>query len=164
MIAAHVVNAHNKHLYENEFDEFLRRRQPSPDGSELDQFDTDAATYLLCSTRRLPSNPDRSCGIQGEVTCPIELDIETLVEAQRQISQIARTPVKGDVNHVFGQIDWPMGLASRNWGLNLHPKVTSIDLIPRADEGRTAARNIPRRLEVGKCPFVTEFAPHTFVY
>ncbi|TIX34847.1 MAG: autoinducer synthase, partial [Mesorhizobium sp.] len=23
MITAHVVNAHNKHLYENEFDEFL---------------------------------------------------------------------------------------------------------------------------------------------
>ncbi|MER8482601.1 acyl-homoserine-lactone synthase [Mesorhizobium sp. M1322] len=55
---AHVVNAHNKHLYENEFDEFLRRRHdffvhqkhwrpPSPDGRELDQFDTDAATYLL---------------------------------------------------------------------------------------------------------------------
>ncbi|MER8734699.1 hypothetical protein NKH28_33965 [Mesorhizobium sp. M1227] len=58
MITAHVVNAHNKHLYENEFDEFLRRRHdffvhqkhwrpPSPDGRELDQFDTDAATYLL---------------------------------------------------------------------------------------------------------------------
>ncbi|TIX79394.1 MAG: autoinducer synthase, partial [Mesorhizobium sp.] len=52
MITAHVVNAHNKHLYENEFDEFLRRRHdffvhqkhwrpPSPDGRELDQFDTD---------------------------------------------------------------------------------------------------------------------------
>lgn len=58
MISAHVVNALNKHLYENEFDEFLRRRHdffvhqkrwrpPSPDGRELDQFDTDAATYLL---------------------------------------------------------------------------------------------------------------------
>ncbi|ESX73051.1 autoinducer synthase [Mesorhizobium sp. LSHC416B00] len=58
MIAAHVVNAQNRHLYENEFDEFLRRRHdffvhqkwwrpPSPDGRELDQFDTDAATYLL---------------------------------------------------------------------------------------------------------------------
>ncbi|MER9635384.1 acyl-homoserine-lactone synthase [Mesorhizobium sp. M0228] len=58
MITAHVVNAHNKHLYENEFDEFLRRRHdffvhqkhwrpPSPDGRELDQFDIDAATYLL---------------------------------------------------------------------------------------------------------------------
>ncbi|ADV11698.1 N-acyl-L-homoserine lactone synthetase [Mesorhizobium australicum WSM2073] len=58
MIAAHVVNAQNKHLYEHEFDEFLRRRHdffvhqkcwrpPSPDGRERDQFDTDAATYLL---------------------------------------------------------------------------------------------------------------------
>ncbi|MER9758099.1 hypothetical protein NKJ46_32835 [Mesorhizobium sp. M0166] len=58
MITVHVVNALNKHLYENEFDEFLRRRHdffvhqkrwrpPSPDGRELDQFDTDAATYLL---------------------------------------------------------------------------------------------------------------------
>ncbi|MER9756697.1 autoinducer synthase [Mesorhizobium sp. M0166] len=58
MITAHVVNAHNKHLYENEFDEFLRRRHdffvhqkrwrpPRPDGRELDQFNTDAATYLL---------------------------------------------------------------------------------------------------------------------
>ncbi|TIV27987.1 MAG: autoinducer synthase, partial [Mesorhizobium sp.] len=58
MISAHVVNALNKHLYENEFDEFLRRRHdffvhqkqwrpPSPDGRERDQFDTDAATYLL---------------------------------------------------------------------------------------------------------------------
>ena len=52
------MNAHNKHLYESEFDEFLRRRHDffvhqkhwrpeSPDGRELDQFDTDAATYLL---------------------------------------------------------------------------------------------------------------------
>ncbi|ESZ51047.1 autoinducer synthase [Mesorhizobium sp. L2C054A000] len=58
MIAAHVVTAQNRHLYENEFDEFLRRRHdffvhqkhwrpPSPDGRELDQFDTNAATYLL---------------------------------------------------------------------------------------------------------------------
>ncbi|TGV61836.1 autoinducer synthase, partial [bacterium M00.F.Ca.ET.141.01.1.1] len=58
MITAHVVNALNKHRYENEFDEFLRRRHdffvhqkrwrpPSPDGRELGQFDTDAATYLL---------------------------------------------------------------------------------------------------------------------
>lgn len=58
MIQAHVVNAGNKYLYEREFDEFLRRRHdffvdqkrwrpPSPDGRERDQFDTDAATYLL---------------------------------------------------------------------------------------------------------------------
>jgi acyl-homoserine lactone synthase len=58
MIEAHVVQAHNKHLYENEFDEFLRRRHDhfvdrkgwrpaSSDGREIDQFDTDAATYLL---------------------------------------------------------------------------------------------------------------------
>ncbi|TIN77494.1 acyl-homoserine-lactone synthase [Mesorhizobium sp.] len=58
MIAAHVVTAQNKYLYENEFDEFLRRRHdffvhqkrwrpPSLDGRERDQFDTDAATYIL---------------------------------------------------------------------------------------------------------------------
>lgn len=58
MIRAHIVNAANRHLYENEFDEFLRRRHDffvgqkrwrpaSPDGREVDQFDTDSATYLL---------------------------------------------------------------------------------------------------------------------
>lgn len=58
MIEAHVVQAGNRHLYEAEFDEFLRRRHdyfvdrkgwrpPSPDGRERDQFDTDAATYIL---------------------------------------------------------------------------------------------------------------------
>ncbi|MFU0507169.1 acyl-homoserine-lactone synthase [Pseudaminobacter sp. NGMCC 1.201702] len=58
MIRAHIVTSRNKALYENEFDEFLRRRHDafvrqkhwrpeSPDGREIDQFDTDAATYIL---------------------------------------------------------------------------------------------------------------------
>lgn len=58
MIEAHVVQSSNKHLYEREFDEFLRRRHdhfvdrkgwrpPSADGREIDQFDTDDATYIL---------------------------------------------------------------------------------------------------------------------
>jgi len=58
VIEAHVVNERNKHLYAAEWDEFLRRRHdifvgqkrwrpPSPDGRELDQFDTPAATYIL---------------------------------------------------------------------------------------------------------------------
>ena len=58
MIEAHVVNAQNKHLYEREFEEFLRRRHEyyavanrwvpiSDDGLELDPFDTPQATYML---------------------------------------------------------------------------------------------------------------------
>lgn len=58
MIEAHVVQQSNRHLYEREFDEFLRRRHDyfvkrkrwmpeSPDGREVDQFDTQAATYIL---------------------------------------------------------------------------------------------------------------------
>lgn len=58
MIQAHVVTAINRHLYEAEFEEFLRRRHDvfvtqkrwrpySPDGREVDQFDTDRATYIL---------------------------------------------------------------------------------------------------------------------
>jgi acyl-homoserine lactone synthase len=58
MIQAHVVGALNRHLYEAELDEFFRRRHDffvrqkqwrpaSPDGREVDQYDTDAATYLL---------------------------------------------------------------------------------------------------------------------
>lgn len=58
MIEAHIVQATNRHLYETEFEEFLRRRHDyfvakkgwrpeSPDGREIDQFDTDAATYIL---------------------------------------------------------------------------------------------------------------------
>ncbi|MGX9574295.1 acyl-homoserine-lactone synthase [Mesorhizobium sp. f-mel] len=58
MIEAHVVNALNKNLYEKDFDEFScehrdflvhqkRWRPASPDGRELGQFDTDAATCLL---------------------------------------------------------------------------------------------------------------------
>jgi acyl-homoserine lactone synthase len=58
MIQAHVVTAANRHLYETEWEQFLRRRHdffvrekkwrpPSADGREIDQFDTDAATYLL---------------------------------------------------------------------------------------------------------------------
>jgi acyl-homoserine lactone synthase len=58
MIEAHVINAANRHLYERQWDEFLRKRfdffvrekkwrPPSADGLETDQFDTDAATYLL---------------------------------------------------------------------------------------------------------------------
>ena len=54
----HVVNHLNRCLYENEWDQFLRLRhryfvevngwrEPSPDGRETDQFDTDDATYLL---------------------------------------------------------------------------------------------------------------------
>ena len=58
MISAHVVTTANKHLYTDHMDEFLRRRHdffvtqkgwrpPSPTGREVDQFDTDAATYIL---------------------------------------------------------------------------------------------------------------------
>lgn len=58
MIEAHVVTARNARLYENEYDEFLRKRHDyfvtqkrwrpeSPEGRETDQFDTDAATYVL---------------------------------------------------------------------------------------------------------------------
>lgn len=58
MIEAHIINSRNKHLYEREWDEFLRRRHdffvdqkgwrpPSPDGRELDQFDSSVATYIL---------------------------------------------------------------------------------------------------------------------
>jgi acyl-homoserine lactone synthase len=58
MTAVNFVNVPNRPLYENEFDEFLRRRHdfsvwqrpPHPasaDGRELDQFNPDAAIYLL---------------------------------------------------------------------------------------------------------------------
>jgi acyl-homoserine lactone synthase len=58
MITAHVVTARNRYLYENEYDQFLRRRHDffvhqkhwrpvSADGREIDQFDTDTATYIL---------------------------------------------------------------------------------------------------------------------
>jgi len=58
MITAHVVTSENLHLYQSEFDEFLRRRHeafvvrkrwrpPSDDGRERDEFDTDKATYIL---------------------------------------------------------------------------------------------------------------------
>ncbi|MER8374539.1 acyl-homoserine-lactone synthase [Mesorhizobium sp. M0488] len=58
MIQAHVVTSDNRHLYELEFEQFLRRRHDifvrqknwrpeSPDGREIDEFDTDAATYIL---------------------------------------------------------------------------------------------------------------------
>jgi acyl-homoserine lactone synthase len=58
MIRGHVVTAENKHLYEQEFEQFLRRRHDifvgqkkwrpvSLDGREVDEFDTDAATYIL---------------------------------------------------------------------------------------------------------------------
>ena len=58
MIEAHIVTALNARLYEREYDEFLRRRHDhfvgqkhwrpeSPDGREIDQFDTAAATYVL---------------------------------------------------------------------------------------------------------------------
>lgn len=58
MIRAHVVNSRNISLYEQEWDVFLRERHqvfveekkwrpPSPDGRELDQFDTSDATYIL---------------------------------------------------------------------------------------------------------------------
>ncbi|PTE06669.1 acyl-homoserine-lactone synthase [Mesorhizobium helmanticense] len=58
MIQAHVVTSDNQHLYEHEFEQFLRRRHDifvrqkswrpeSPDGREVDEFDTDAATYIL---------------------------------------------------------------------------------------------------------------------
>jgi acyl-homoserine lactone synthase len=58
MISVHVVNALNKHLYSTEFREYLSRRHdvfvhqkgwrpPASSGLELDQYDTDQATYLL---------------------------------------------------------------------------------------------------------------------
>ncbi|MGE0282759.1 MAG: acyl-homoserine-lactone synthase [Rhizobiaceae bacterium] len=58
MISVHVVNAVNKHLYQEEMTEYLRRRHDvfvhqkrwrprSDNGLELDQYDTSKATYLL---------------------------------------------------------------------------------------------------------------------
>tara|TARA_R110002020_G_scaffold14638_29_gene51917 strand:- start:1525 stop:2187 length:663 start_codon:yes stop_codon:yes gene_type:complete len=58
MIEAHVVTTRNRHLYKDEFEEFLRRRHEyyavanrwvpiSDDGLELDPFDTPHATYML---------------------------------------------------------------------------------------------------------------------
>lgn len=58
MIEAHIVTHRNRHLYLNEWQQFLRLRheffvdergwrEPSPDGREIDQFDTDEATYIL---------------------------------------------------------------------------------------------------------------------
>lgn len=54
----HVINDLNRHLYADQWDQFLRLRhryfveingwrEPSPDGRETDQFDTPNATYLL---------------------------------------------------------------------------------------------------------------------
>lgn len=54
----HVISNNNIHLYSDEIDQFFRERHkiyveelhwrdPAPDGREIDQFDTDAAVYLL---------------------------------------------------------------------------------------------------------------------
>ena len=54
----HVVNAANKHLYDDLLDQFFRARHDiyveekgwrnaDPNGKEIDQFDTDDATYLI---------------------------------------------------------------------------------------------------------------------
>jgi acyl-homoserine lactone synthase len=59
MIRIHVVNLYNKRLYDYLFDEYFRLRYEiyvnergwkaleRPDGRDIDQFDTDAATYLF---------------------------------------------------------------------------------------------------------------------
>ena len=58
MIQAHVVTHLNRDQYVREWDSFLKLRheyfvdergwrEPSPDGREVDQFDTDDATYIL---------------------------------------------------------------------------------------------------------------------
>ncbi len=56
----HVVQKHNRHLYERYFDPYFRLRHDiyvkqrkwmaldRPDGREIDQFDTDDAVYLFC--------------------------------------------------------------------------------------------------------------------
>jgi acyl-homoserine lactone synthase len=58
MIEALVITQQNRHLYQAEWDRYLRLRhdhfveergwrEPSPDGREVDQFDTDSATYII---------------------------------------------------------------------------------------------------------------------
>jgi acyl-homoserine lactone synthase len=56
----HVVQKHNRHLYESHFDPYFRLRHDiyvkqrkwmaldRPDGREIDQFDTEDAVYLFC--------------------------------------------------------------------------------------------------------------------
>jgi acyl-homoserine lactone synthase len=54
----HVVHSENQHLYQSELNQFFKLRhdiyvdekhwrEPSPDGMERDQFDTDIATYFI---------------------------------------------------------------------------------------------------------------------
>lgn len=59
MVQIHVVNRHNRRLYDDVFDDYFRLRYEiyvkergwkaleRPDGRDIDQFDTDAATYLF---------------------------------------------------------------------------------------------------------------------
>jgi acyl-homoserine lactone synthase len=59
----HVVQKHNRHLYEDHLDPYFRLRYDiyvkqrkwmaldRPDGREIDQFDTDDAVYLFCLDR-----------------------------------------------------------------------------------------------------------------
>jgi acyl-homoserine lactone synthase len=59
----HVVQRHNRHLYEDHFDPYFRLRHDiyvkqrkwmaldRPDGREIDQFDTDESVYLFCIDR-----------------------------------------------------------------------------------------------------------------
>jgi acyl-homoserine lactone synthase len=59
MIQIHVANRYNRRLYDYLFDDYFRLRYEiyvkergwkaleRPDGRDIDQFDTDAATYLL---------------------------------------------------------------------------------------------------------------------
>lgn len=58
MLSVHVVDRWNRHLYEDTFEAYFRARHDiyvreknwrpeSPDGREIDQFDTDATTYFF---------------------------------------------------------------------------------------------------------------------
>jgi acyl-homoserine lactone synthase len=83
MIEAHVVGELNRRLYEKEWDDYLhirhdiyvkekRWRPESPDGREVDQFDTPDATYLLgiehgevvAGARLIPTDrPNLACDV-----------------------------------------------------------------------------------------------------
>ncbi|TJX00300.1 MAG: GNAT family N-acetyltransferase, partial [Mesorhizobium sp.] len=111
MIHAHVVTSRNRLLYEREFDEFLRRRHDafvrqkqwrpeSIDGREVDQFDTDVATYILgmqdeqvvTSARLIPTSDPHLVSEVFPDMCEL-----TGVPRRPDYAEWTRTFVKGDV-------------------------------------------------------------------
>lgn len=110
MISVHVVNVRNKHIYAAEFGEYLRRRHDvfvdqkrwrpaSADGIEIDQFDTDAATYLLgieggqvvTGARLIPTSEPHLVSENFPHLCEV-----TGVPSQPDIAEWTRTYVRGD--------------------------------------------------------------------